>query len=334
MLPIYFPFTGVGQHLMNIFCVFFKNVAVYQVSEATIPARMKTWRDEQRIDIRLPFQHNEKEIANILREYQTWAQYHRGGDISFFRAYRDTIPFFSDSSVAQIHKEIRAKVAEDSVAGKEEPTDLHAGVFLHMAQDLDEKNREISGGMQSQEMREQEMMQALKGDERMETLDIPAPGGASDDPGYMIPERMAAWAHIMLADNLPASVLITSHRRVLDDLVERMPGGSQAVIFLQSIPAPTGAADQVVRFQDALAEHLEALSALPWDGEKGLPRFDCSYASENPATNLSLYCIPGVIPREIFSCYVKLPAEDNRWDTGDKNKKNNILLGILEPFAG
>ena len=79
---------------------------------------MKAWQDEQRLDIRLPLRHHEKEITSILREYRSWAQHHQGGDISFFKTQGRHIPFFEESSVAQIRKEIKDKGKAETAAGK------------------------------------------------------------------------------------------------------------------------------------------------------------------------------------------------------------------------
>ena len=65
-------------------------------------------------------------------------------------------------------------------------------------------------------------MKALKGDELFEMPGDSGSGMTSEDQEvYMMPERMAAWAHIMLADDLPLPMLITSHPTVLEDLVEQ-----------------------------------------------------------------------------------------------------------------
>ena len=274
MLPVYFPFTGVDRCWLDAASGFFKKIAVYQVLAAAIPERMKTWQDEQRLDIRLPLGHHEKEIISILREYRSWAQHHQGGDISFFKTQVRHIPFFETSSVAQIRKEIKDKGKAETKAGKPNPPDLYPGVFLQMAQDLDEKNREIAGGLKSQTAREHELMKALKGDELFKMPGDSGPGMTSEDQDvYMMPERMAAWAHIMLVDDLPLPMVITSHPAALEDLVEQTLQESQALQFLQTLRAPAGDAECVSRSQDDLAVFLEKVSVLAWNGDKERPHF-------------------------------------------------------------
>ena len=329
MLPVYFPFMGVDRCWLDASSGFFKKIAVYQVLAATIPDRMKAWQDEQRLDIRLPLEHHEKEITSILREYRSWAQHHQGGDISFFKTQGRHIPFFEASSVAQIRKEIKGKAV--TATGKPKPPDLYPGVFLQMAQDLDEKNREIAGGLKSQTAREHELMKALKGDELFKMPGDSGPGRTSRDQDvYMMPERMAAWAHIMLADDLPSPMLITSHPIVLEDLVEQTIQGSQALQFLQTLRAPTGDAGCVSRFQDDLAAFLEKVSALAWDGDKERPQFTYNCEPLGSGTSLSLYVIPGMTPHELFARTIKSDKSDIFVKKQDGNAVNNTLVGVLE----
>jgi hypothetical protein len=147
----------------------------------------------------------------------------------------------------------------------------------------------------------------------------------------MVPERMAAWARIMLADDLPSPVLITSHPMTLDDLAERAALDSQAVQFIQTIRAPMGDAGHVAQCQEALAAFLEDIGVLAWDGEKGRPRFtpDGEWAESN--SRLSLHVIPGLTPHALLARYVK-SGDPDAFD-GKKNGigMNNTVVGVLEP---
>lgn len=332
MLPVYFPFTGVGRGWLDASSGFFKKITVYQVLAAEIPERMKAWQDEQRLDIRLPLGHHEKEISVILREYKTWAQHHQGGDISFFKTQGRHIPFFEDSSVAQIRKEIKDKGKAVTAAGKTKPPDLYPGVFLQMAQDLDEKNKEIAGGLKSQTAREHELMKALKGDELFKMPGDSGPGMRSEGQDvYMMPERMTAWAHIMLVDDLTSPMLITSHPAALENLVEQTIQGEPAIQFLQTLRAPAGDAGCVSRSQDDLAAFLQKVSVLAWDGVKEWPHFTCDCDSTGSSLSLSLYVIPGMTPHELFANYIKSDKSDAFGMKQEGNTINNTLVGVLEP---
>jgi len=332
MLPVYFPFTSVSRRLMEASSGFFKKMAVYQISATSIPERMKAWQDDKRLDIRLPLQHREKEVSAILRDLRTWAQLHQGGDMSFFKTSQGDIPFFNDSSVAQIRKEIKAGGETRTTIGKTEPPDLHPGVFLQMAQDLDEKNREIAGGLKSQEARAHELMKALKGDDLVAVPDGLGSGiTAGDQEAYMIPERTAAWARIMLSDDLLPLLLVTSNPMVLDDLVERAIPGAQEIHSALSVKAPKGDAGQVSQCQDALAAFIEDLqvSARAGDNERPSLNWECKTAASG--ASLSLYVIPGVTPRTLLGRYL---APGSRNVPGGEEEDGiivNSVVGVLKP---
>ena len=331
MLPVYFPFTSVSRQLMDASSEFFKKLAVYQISDAAIPDRMKTWRDDKGLDIRLPLQHRETEVNSILRDFRTWAQHHQGGDISFFKTRQGDIPFFDDSSVAQIRKEIKAGGEAESTIKKAESQDLYPGVFLQMAQDLDEKNRELAGDLESQAVKAHELITALKGDPAVTVPDDLETGiSAGDQEAYMIPERMAAWAHIMLRDDLQPLLLMTSNPMVLEDLVERAIRDPQKVQKVLTVKPPLGDAGQISQCRDALAVYIRDLQVSAWDSENERPSlaWDCESEASGPC--LSLYVIHGITPRTLLRHHVmqggrEVPNGEKDGDTG-----MNTVLGVLK----
>ena len=330
MLPVYFPFTSVSRRLMEASSGFFKKLAVYQISVTSIPKRMKAWQDEKRLDIRLPLRHREKEVTAILREFRAWAQHHQGGDMSFFKTSQGDVPFFDDSSVAQIRKEIKAGGEVRTTIGKTESPNLRPGVFLQMAQDLDEKNREIAGDLKSQEARAHELMMALKGDEAVAMPDGLGSGiTAGDQEAYMISERTAAWARIMLSDDLVPLLLVTSNTMVLDDLVERAIPGSQEIQSVLNVKAPKGDTGQVSQCQDALAACIENLQVSAWDGENERPslKWDCKTAASG--ASLSLYVIPGVTPRTLLRNYLAPGGEGVPGGEEGGDISANTVLGVI-----
>ncbi len=331
MQPVYFPFTSVSRGLMDASSGFFNKMAVYQVLSASIPQRMKAWQGDKRLDIRLPLQHHEKEITSILREYKTWAQHHQGGDISFFKTQGGQIPFFDDSSVAQIRKQIKSRGAASTPARKTDSPGLYPGIFLQMAQDLDEEYREIKEDLESQAVQEQALMKALKGDELFEMPgDLRSGITPGDQEGYMISERMAAWARIMLADDLVPPLLMTSHPMALDDLVERTTRGLQDIQFIQTLEAPVGDAGDVSLCKETLAAFLKDISVLAWDEEKERPY--CTWDCESTASGvrLSLYVIPGVTPRALLASCVASGGSDAPGGNEDGGAIRNTVVGVLE----
>lgn len=330
MQPVFFPFTSVDHCLMDAANDFFEKMTVYQVLAAAIPERMKAWQDNQQMDIRLPLKHHEKAIASLLREYRAWANLHQGGDLSFFKTQGGQIPFFNDSSVAQIRKEIKAGGEERSTTGVKNTPDLYPGVFLQMAQDLDEQNREIAGDMESQAVQERELMKNLKGDaldEMPSSLGAGMPSG--DQETHMIPERMTAWAHIALADDLAPPMLVTSQPAVIDDLAERVLEGSKEMLFLRTLTSPAGNPGDVSRCREALAAFLGDLRTRAWDGEKERRHFDWGCKSAAAGTRLSLYVIPGMTPRALLEGYAASDGLDAPAGKADGSDARNTVVGVL-----
>ena len=332
MLPVYFPFTSVSTGLMDASSRFFKKMAVYQMSAASIPERMKKWQADERLDIRLPWQHREKEILTMLKEFRTWARLHQGGDISFFKTLKGDIPFFDDSSVAQIRKQIKTGGEAKTASGKTDSSDLYPGVFLQMAQDLDEKNREIAGDLASQAAKEHALIKALKGDETIGMLDDSVTGTTpGDQEAYMIPERIAAWARILLADDRLTPLLVTSHPMVLDELVERALPGSHDIHSMPIVMAPKGDPGQISQCQDALAGFIEDISRLAWSGENGQPSLNWGCESAASGAGLSLYVIPGITPRSLLGRCLGAVDQTLCIEKEDENSYANTVVGILKP---
>jgi hypothetical protein len=318
---------------MDAASIFFKTITAYQVSAAAVPERMKAWQDDQRLDLRLPLHRHEKEIASLLREYHTWARHHRGGDLGFFKTQENRIPFFDDLSVAQIRKKIKRGARDPAPARENGSHDLYPGVFLLMAQDLDEKNREIFRDLTSHAVREHAFMKALKGDD---ALEMPGDGGPGTPIGegdvYMIPERMAAWARIMLADGLRPPMLVTSHPAVLDDLVERAVPDSQPIQFLQTVRAPVVPAGHLSQCQADMAAFINDISGLSGIGDNSWPQFEWHRECMASGAALSLYVIPGLAPRTLLTRYVASqgPAAALLGNQ-DGDGTNNTVVGVLTP---
>lgn len=330
MQPLFFPFTNVDHSVMDAANKFFEKMTVYQVLAAAIPERMKAWQDNQQMDIRLPLKHHEKAIASLLREYRAWANLHQGGDLSFFKTQGGQIPFFDDSSVAHIRKEIKAGGEERSTTGVKNTPDLYPGVFLQMAQDLDEQNREIAGDMESQAVQERELMKNLKGDaldEMPSGLGAGMPSG--DQEAHMIPERMTAWARIALADDLALPMLITSQPAVIDDLAERVLEGSTEMLFLRTLTSPAGNPGDVSRCREALAAFLGDMCTRAWDGEKEGRYFDWDCKSTAAGARLSLYVIPGMTPRALLEGYAASDGLDAPAGKVDGSDACNTVVGVL-----
>jgi len=330
MLPVYFPFTVLGDGLITDIGKFFDKIAVYQVSEGTTPERLKTWCDKDRLDIRSPLQEHDREISALLKSYRIWAEQHRGVDISFFKMYEDNIPFFTETSVSQIRKDIKDLSQSKDAPEKERERDFSREIFLLMAQDFDEKNQDIARELSSQAIRERELMENLKGEELPSLI-----SGAGDrltsaeETDYMISNRMLAWTHLMLADTWSAPMAITPSRSALDELVERVLQ-PEDVIHLGSISEPAGGASGAGRQRADLAAYIQKMGALPWVKGEQTPDMNWDGIDCETAVKLRLYLIPGMTTRELFDSYAQSVNAGCRIERNATKEQGNMLLGLIE----
>ena len=266
-----------------------------------------------------------------IREFRAWAAHHKGGDLSIFKTQAGSVPFFDDSSVAQIRKDIKEGGGAATGSAESGETDLYPAVFLQMAQDLDESNREIEKKLHSQVMQEHALMKALKGDEQLEIPDGLGAGAiAGDQDAYMISERTAAWAHIMLADDLASPMWLTHLPAALENLVERAVGDRRALQHIQTIEAPACDASRIARCREALADFIEGIAGTAWDGEKEFPHFtwDCETGASGAC--LSLYIISGVAPRRLAARYLAADGSDVPGaDDADGGVIGNTVVGVV-----
>ncbi len=311
---------------------FFKKIVVAQATGDNIPSQMKAWQAEGLIDIRVP-ESDEGNIAAVLRDYRAWAQYHRGGDISVYKYYKDKIPFFDDASIAQIKKDIRTA---DTAEGKDPASEdkgllLQARVFLQMAQEFDEQSLDIARNLKDQEEMERGLFDGLRGEGALSPM--PAKAGASQlsgDPfGYLLSDRLSAWARMMLSHNMLDDFFITNSREAIElaigDFVK-----TETRIHMQKIPGFRGDAEATARLQAAFIDYLKRLSQMSslQFHENTVPQFSVAHGDE--ALSMELYTISGISPHDFFSRSLKRDVMTHTL-TKKKIPVKNTMLGLIMP---
>jgi hypothetical protein len=330
MTAVFFPFTFITESVLRSFRMFFKTIAVFQTAGDTIPDTLKAWQAKGALDIWVPLP-DEGHISAMLRSYREWALHRRGGDISVHKYYREQVPFFNETSVARIKKEIRTfnETQTDGSCVDEENLLYRAGLFLQMAQEFDEQNLEIFRDLSRQARMERALFNGLKGEEGELPRSDPVPpvSPAEDTFGYMLPDRLGAWARLMLSHDVCGHVFLTHRRDAVEAAVADLPQ-TAADIHVQTISAFQGEADVVADLQDALTDHIVQLSQLPLTKfqEGTVPGFSKGTDDENPA--MELHIIPGIDPHEFFSRFAKnSPAAADRI-TPRKSIKNTVLARV------
>ena len=330
MKPVYFPFTFMTKPDCQTLAACFRQTAVYQISNQKIPDEMQQWGNSGILDIRIPVKYDEDTLDAILKQYRSWANSHQGSEIAFLKARAEKIPFFDETSIAQITADIKTKGDRKNRSQEKPDPLLNAALFLYLAQEYDMQNLALTQDLQAIEAMEQDFMTDLKGephalDEEItleKTLEI-------HDPGHYMPkERIQAWTRIMQQDQQGSGLYVTTSRSVFEFLIDTVPE-AELVGVVDAIPLVDSRIEVLERWQDELMNQIEMLAAIVW-----LAKTDpLTPAPEIPecetTVSLTLYIVPGKTPHEFFAGFV----ENDSFDVIHKpngTKFKNTMLGLIQ----
>jgi len=178
MKPIYFPFTYIPKPVAAAIYACFGKTIIYQPSSKNIPEEIHKLAGRGVLDIRMsenPGEKDEEKLSAILKEYNAWANLHQGSrgiQLDFFKAGRNKIPFFDDSSTSQIKADIK-DITGKNPTQKEPDSVFKASIFLSIAQEFDMQSDKIFRDMVSFETARKDLIKNLKGEAKTSPL-VPA----------------------------------------------------------------------------------------------------------------------------------------------------------------
>ena len=341
MKPIYFPFTYISKPVTEALYACFGKTIIYQPSSKNIPEEIHRLADCGVLDIRIsgkPEKKDEEKLSAILKEYNAWANLHQGSkgiQLDFFKARRNKIPFFHDTSISQIKTDIKDITGENTARKKSDPL-FNARLFLSIAQNFDIQNDKIDLDMASFETARKDLINNLKGEGKTSTL-VPGYGdefkaGNLADYDYMIPERLEAWALLMCCDPMQyreetSGLFVTSSRQAIDYLLEKTPE-TENVFSIDAIPMVENQVAKTAKWSKGLMEYLENVAEssrpLKCDNFTTVPD-DLKCETK---VSLSLYLVPGVLPQEFFTRFIKFKPPCGEIDK-DRAKFKNTLIGHI-----
>jgi hypothetical protein len=282
-----FPFTWLPEAHLQAVLRHFQRPVVLAPSEHGLSPQMHQWHQAGRIELLTPFQGDGERLVDLLKDFRTWAENHRGGDRSIARILEAAAPFFDDSHVARIRSQIR----KGPSGAQDDPLDrlTRARLFLLMAESYDRQSLELEADLASLAALETAMLSGITDEEGFgERSDQRTALPTALDPGrFMTDERIRAWARFYLesgANREEPAVFATTSRIVMEAALDRV-AEPEAVI---SAATDTVGADAVRNAVDALR------SGRPVDERTG---------SNGP--RLSLYFLPAVDPERFFSRVLK-----------------------------
>ena len=341
MKPIYFPFTYTSKPVAEALYACFGKTIVYQPSSKNIPEEIHKLAERGMLDIRIsgkPEKKDEEKLSAILKEYDAWANLHQGSrgiHLDFFKARRNKIPFFDDTSTSQIKADIEDITGENPARKEPDPV-FNARLFLSIAQNFDMQNDKIIRDMASFETARMDLIKSLKGEDETSPV-VPGYGdefktGNLADYDHMIPERIVAWALLMCCDPMQcedemSGLFVTSSRQAIDYLLENTPE-AENVFSIDAIPMMKNQTEETAKRQKGLMEHLQMVAEssrpLKCDNFTLVPdALKCE-----TKTSLSLYLVPGASPLEYFSRFISFDSTCGKIEK-DRVKFKNTLIGHI-----
>jgi len=338
MKPIYFPFTYISKPVAEAIYACFGKTIIYQPSSKNIHEEIHKLDGRGVLDIRMsgkPEIKDEERLSAILKEYNAWANLHQGSrgiQLDFFKAGRNKIPFFDDSSTSQIKADITGK----NPAQKEPDPVFNARIFLSIAQEFDMQSEKIFQDMVSFETARMDLIKSLKREDETSPL---VPGYKDEfksvnlaDYDYMIQERIEAWALLMYYDLIQyreemSGLFVTSSRQAIDYLLGKTPE-TENVFSINAIPMVENQVEKSGKWSKDLMEYLEIVtkSSRPLKSDNFTIVPD-DLKCETKAS-LSLYLVPGASPLEYFSRFISFDSTCGEIQK-DRVKFKNTLIGHI-----
>lgn len=207
---VYFPFTYIKGNFLKSILLFFDDLTILQPSE---------WRTATPFGelVKAGYLHYEtpspagSELSALKRtvnEILSW------GDVAFSAGQLENIKHFDKPSAGGEGSEMLSALRGTD---KQKPDDRAAAarIFLHLAQEHDQKQDEIESISSRVNHDEERLWSELMIDKEEAEMLAPAPLPATDE-AVAVSARLAAWSQLF-ADKIPASqVLLTTDPAVMD----------------------------------------------------------------------------------------------------------------------
>ncbi len=234
MKAIYFPFTYLPESIYQMVHAICTKPVLLQASRRQMPSRLKDLEKEKNLDIIAPTE-SDQALDFLLNDYHQWAQIHQGELSDFTKSPPPQLPFFNETSSAQIRSDIRQsmKGERNKPAGPETPdTFLLARAFLVMAQAHDEHQYDLTKDLGRFQQMEKKLFAEMKGDDTaynaLFTESIPISIDSVTD--HMPEERLNAWirlfAHTVSSEKTTLQLedgffFVTNSAAVMDHIREK-----------------------------------------------------------------------------------------------------------------
>lgn len=328
MKPTYYPFTWISKENADAFASCFGQISVYVPSKPKVPESMKKLAENGLIDLRCPVIGDDDRLDTMIKQYKSWLEIHQGSDLSVFLTSNNEVPFYDESSIANIRAELKQELKPAKKKEKKIDHLFHARLFLQLAQNFDQEHAELDLNYESVSRLEEMFLKELKGEEDLVDFKPVDPFVPENPENYMIPQRLNAWAQLMIRDVDRSGIFVTSSKSVLETTLEFYPVAIQLYEF-HSIPIRDKSDSENQAWQNELMNALIQTVNSPWNSSnQPVINPPASYGSEK-YFDLYLYVMPNISPFQFFKVMVK-PDEIDLDNNNHQPELLNTVFGIID----
>ena len=333
MIPVYFPYTYISDQAAEALAACFGRFMVYQPLADRLPTTMQPWTDEGVIDIRIPVQGDERQLATAAKNYMKWADLNIGStgiNPSSLKTIKASARLLDSSLSSHIVAEVKRQAGSSTNDTSPDPV-IRSRIFLYLAQKFDQQNAELDGVLEEFEEKEQALIRDLKTEADTLADELKKDSGKIPDANtdYLIAERLEAWVRILLNDRTPPELFVTHRGPVLAHLLDAAPR-SEKILDVQTIPVVNRTNRTPTLWRDEIFSYLSEIIKNQWDAAsiEKVPDLELPPAENTIA--LKIYLVPNQNARQLF-CHaagIKDPGPDL---TSAVSGATNTLLCLVEP---
>ncbi|MDY6990621.1 MAG: hypothetical protein SWQ30_21465 [Thermodesulfobacteriota bacterium] len=269
--PVYFPFTVIDPSFLEALSRCLGRVVLYR-PVGSPPVQALQAGSDRFLEIRVPFEDiiDKEALVGELQQWKTWGLMSQDADMAYLKAVGGQMAP-ADPLIPKIASQIKASGENVGKRGEMfRDSDLAPQLFLHLAQDYDERSLELREHLDRFKLQEQALQDFFRID-RTEESEIPMPGAAlvdsdTDPGGFMIENRMSAWNHLFQKDHDGSAVLFTdspvAHAWLLEGAQERLE------LLKRGIPC-IGEPQKKAPWGPRLEEIFGALLTTEWSDQLG-----------------------------------------------------------------
>lgn len=250
-----FPFTYLSHSAFMALKALFGAMTIYHPLPDTVPEAMRKWEADHQLHLCFPASGNESALHRALSDYRRWAESHAPAQRKFLRFQADQATQSNDTHTFRIRDEIRHRTRGKGSAPAADPL-LTARLFLMLAQEYDIQQAEMTNDWAQLQKMENSLFDTLHGDlppMAAEAGKMPVDIGAPES--VLIAERLGAWSRLMLQDDVPPVMYVTTSREAFEIIADDTPSADLLPGFdAVSVPLPSiEASRQLMSYLDAVA---------------------------------------------------------------------------------